>query len=59
MKNDKNNRMVERIDMVPYLIYPENKAKGVWDLLMTLVLLTSCVITPLDIAFGELEQTIG
>ena len=25
--------------------------KGLWDLLMTVVLLTSCVITPIDIAF--------
>lgn len=44
--------MTERQNMVPYLIYPENKSKGIWDLVMTIILLTSCVITPLDIAFG-------
>lgn len=35
----------------PYIIYPENKKKGIWDVLITLVLLVSCIMTPLDIAF--------
>jgi hypothetical protein len=35
-----------------FIIYPENKAKHAWDLFMTLVLLATCVITPLNIAFS-------
>jgi len=45
--------MTERHNKTPYLIYPENKLKSVWDLLMTIVLLVSCVITPLNLAFGN------
>ena len=48
-----NSRMIKRYNTVSFLIYPENKSKGIWDLLMTFVLLISCVITPLDIAFGN------
>ena len=35
------------------IIYPENRNKEIWDLFMTIVLLTTCVLTPLDIAFGK------
>jgi hypothetical protein len=34
------------------IIYPENKCKEFWDLWMTLVLLTTCILTPLNIAFN-------
>lgn len=45
--------MTERHNKVAFLIYPENKLKSVWDLLMTIVLLVSCVMTPLNLAFGN------
>ena len=35
-----------------HIIYPENKLKSGWDLFMTLVLITTCIITPLNIAFS-------
>ena len=44
-----------RLHKTPYLFYPENEGKAFWDLFMTVVLLTSCVLTPLDIAFSEEE----
>jgi maltodextrin utilization protein YvdJ len=34
-----------------WMIYPEDKFKNFWDLLMTIVLLTACITTPLEIAF--------
>ena len=40
-----------------YLIYPENRFKGYWDLFMTLVLLITCMITPIDIAFRPVSET--
>lgn len=33
------------------LIYPDNKRKAQWDLWITLVLLITCIMTPLSIAF--------
>lgn len=33
------------------MIYPDNNKKDVWDLFMTIILLTSCVVTPYEIAF--------
>jgi hypothetical protein len=39
------------------MIYPDNHTKELWDLFMTIVLLVSCVITPLEIAF-EPDMTV-
>jgi len=50
-------RMTYRHHMTPFLIYPENKLKSLWDFIMTIVLLVSCVITPLDIAFSNEKNT--
>ena len=42
-------------DLLPkrkrYMIYPDNHKKEVWDLFMTIILLISCVVTPVEIAF--------
>lgn len=35
------------------IIYPESKNKGMWDLFMTFILLLTCFVTPLDIAFSK------
>ena len=34
-----------------FMIYPDNHKKEVWDLFMTIILLISCVVTPVEIAF--------
>lgn len=40
------------------LIYPDNKFYAFWDLFMTVVLLFSCIITPIHLAlFEELNET--
>ena len=36
------------------IFYPEDDSKIRWDLLMTAVLISSCVITPYRIAFGPI-----
>ena len=41
----------------PFIIYPENKNKGIWDLFMTLVLIITCIQTPLNIAFEDLDAS--
>ena len=45
--------MTVRTQQKPFIIYPENRYKGVWDLFMTLVLIITCIQTPLDIAFDS------
>ena len=43
--------MTSRNNQKMCLIYPENRYKSWWDLLMTLVLLVTCIATPYTIAF--------
>ena len=65
--NEKNKqkimRMYERKNKKMLLLYPEDPVKKYWDFYITIILLISCVITPLRIALGEegvepLEWTI-
>jgi potassium voltage-gated channel Eag-related subfamily H member 8 len=39
-----------------FLIYPEDQPKVFWDLFITLILLISCLLTPFNLAFGELNN---
>ena len=45
--------MVIREDAKPCIIYPENSHKASWDLFMAIVLVFTCVVTPVHICFGE------
>ena len=38
-----------------WVIYPNNKIYYLWDLIMTVVLITSCFMTPYQIAFPNHE----
>ena len=55
----KIDRMYKRKKVVKYLIYPENRKKAIWDLWMTFVLLVTCLVTPLNIAFTDEEDELG
>ena len=48
---------IVRTNKNAYIIYPENQYKGMWDVLITIVLLVSCIMTPLDIAFQDEENS--
>ena len=37
------NEMYSISNPKPFIIYPENKNKGIWDLFMTLVLIITCI----------------
>ena len=39
-----------------YIIYPENPFKYIWDIFMTIVLVYSCFIIPIQLSF-DLSQT--
>jgi hypothetical protein len=45
--------MTNREDKKFLIIYPEDSFKGYWDMYITLVLMITCVTTPMDIAFSE------
>lgn len=55
----KLERMKAREKTKRCILYPEDVVKINWDLFITLILLISCVITPLRIAFGEDPEPIG
>ena len=38
------------------MIYPDKDSKEMWDLFMTVILLISCIITPYQIAFIDVED---
>lgn len=46
-------RMTKRKNRKKCILYPEDKLKNTWDLLMTLILLITCIETPYDIAFTD------
>ena len=46
-------RMTYRPNEKKFMIYPENRHKGAWDLSITLLLLISSVMIPLQIAFAS------
>lgn len=35
------------------IVYPEDPLKSYWDMLITLILMITCITTPMDIAFSE------
>ena len=53
----KYKRMTQRKEKKRFIIYPEDKLKGYWNLFMTVVLLATCINTPIQIAFST--STIG
>jgi potassium voltage-gated channel Eag-related subfamily H member 8 len=50
--------MVDEKVQKSYLIMPDNPWYGVWDLSMTIILIFSCVVTPLQIALMD-ELTVA
>jgi hypothetical protein len=43
--------MKKRNNRVPFMFYPEDEMKANWDLLLTLLLIFTCILTPYRIAF--------
>ena len=43
ISKERFDRMTRRENRNTTIIYPENKAKGIWDLFMTLVLVITCI----------------
>lgn len=43
----------EKQEFKDCIIYPENRTKQAWELFMIVILLISCLITPVEIAFAK------
>lgn len=39
-------------------MYPEDKLKGLWDIIINIILLIVCFKTPIDIAFSSVQSKI-
>ncbi|TNV85871.1 hypothetical protein FGO68_gene14280 [Halteria grandinella] len=39
----------------PYMIYPDDKVRKYWDLLVSLIIIMSCFLTPVYLAFPDLQ----
>lgn len=46
-------RMYERTNKKKWVLYPEDKSKQTWDLIITITLLFTCFISPYDLAFQK------
>lgn len=42
-----------------YIIYPEYDFKNFWDLFIGFILIITCSVTPVHIAFYETDDAIG
>ena len=49
---EKIQRMRERKNKVKFLLYPEDPFKENWDFFIILILIVTCITTPLRITFG-------
>ena len=45
--------MIERDVYKPCIIYPEDARKSYWDMLMSMVLILTCFLTPIHICFND------
>ena len=48
--------MYERKEKKYLILYPEDPAKKYWDFYITIILLISCVLTPLRIGFEDQDS---
>lgn len=55
-EDEKLVRMRDRPDRKIYMLYPEDRFKINWDLLIAFVLIITCSITPVTLAFYEEES---
>lgn len=53
MRKSKIERMIHRDQRKPYMFYPEDSSKANWDLFITIVLIYTCITTPMRIAFSN------
>ena len=50
--------MTNRRERKSWMAYPEDLNKANWDIFLTLVLVTSCFITPYRIGFGPTPELL-
>ena len=55
----KKSKLIMKRNLKFCMIYPENKHKDNWDIFMALVLIMSCLISPVRIAFHQKQESEG
>ena len=54
--NKDDEYIANKIILKPYIIYPEYMHKIIWDIFMSFILVLSCVLTPVDLAFPAIRD---
>ena len=54
----KKRQNTRRANRVSCMVYPEDEEKVYWDALMAVVLIATCIVTPIRIAFYNEEETL-
>lgn len=52
-EDERTQRMTKREVYKPCIIYPENKAKHLWDIFVSILLVFTCFVTPWHICFSD------
>lgn len=52
------DRMRDRPNRKKYMLYPEDRLKMNWDLLIAFMLIITCSVTPVTLAFYEEESLV-
>jgi hypothetical protein len=55
-ENKDDEYVANKIILKPYIIYPEYMHKIIWDIFMSFILVLSCVLTPVDLAFPAIRD---
>ena len=43
----------------PYILYSDNKFKIIWDIIISIILMLACMMTPVNLAFSDMEENVA
>ena len=50
-EEDNDDFLANKVILKKHIIYPDYMLKILWDILMSFILVISCILTPVDLAF--------
>ena len=42
-----------------FILYSDNKFKIIWDIIVSIILMAACIMTPVNLAFSDMEQNMA
>lgn len=57
-QEENNDYLANKVVLKPFIIYPDYMQKIVWDIFMSFILVLSCILTPVDLAFPSIRDDI-